>query len=171
MNTLEQLHDKVIEWAQARNLIDGSTPEKQFLKLMEESGELARAAAKQDMALLKDSIGDCAVVSIIMMRQLGAEVNIFDLLHFFPFDKSKSDVKTSMMFKLAEELGMLAYNLNRPVYRPKARAKSALVEYLDALFCVAYAYDVTIEECLALAYDEIKDRKGKMVDGVFIKEE
>ena len=26
-------------------------------------------------------------------------------------------------------------------------------------------------ECLQVAYDDIKDRKGKMVDGVFIKEE
>jgi len=29
---------------------------------------------------------------------------------------------------------------------------------------------LTLSECLAVAYDDIKDRKGKMVDGVFIKE-
>ena len=29
---------------------------------------------------------------------------------------------------------------------------------------------VTIDECLEIAYNDIKDRKGKMVDGVFIKE-
>lgn len=27
------------------------------------------------------------------------------------------------------------------------------------------------QECLHLAYDEIKDRKGKLIDGVFVKEE
>lgn len=26
-------------------------------------------------------------------------------------------------------------------------------------------------DCLAIAYEEIKDRKGKMIDGVFVKEE
>ena len=31
--------------------------------------------------------------------------------------------------------------------------------------------NITLEECLQVAYDDIKDRKGKMVDGVFIKEE
>ena len=29
---------------------------------------------------------------------------------------------------------------------------------------------VSVEECVSYAYDEIKDRRGKMVDGVFIKE-
>lgn len=28
----------------------------------------------------------------------------------------------------------------------------------------------TADTCLKIAYDEIKDRKGKMIDGVFVKE-
>ena len=28
----------------------------------------------------------------------------------------------------------------------------------------------SINECLQIAYDDIKDRKGKMVDGIFVKE-
>jgi hypothetical protein len=31
--------------------------------------------------------------------------------------------------------------------------------------------DETIEECIAAAWEEIKDRKGRMVDGLFIKQE
>jgi hypothetical protein len=27
-----------------------------------------------------------------------------------------------------------------------------------------------MEECLTVAYDDIKDRKGRMVDGIFVKE-
>ncbi len=34
---------KVIAWAEARNLIKGSTPQNQMVKLMEEVGELAAA--------------------------------------------------------------------------------------------------------------------------------
>lgn len=30
---------------------------------------------------------------------------------------------------------------------------------------------VDVTECLGIAYDEIKNRKGKMVNGTFIKEE
>jgi hypothetical protein len=29
---------------------------------------------------------------------------------------------------------------------------------------------ITLEECLNTAYDDIKDRRGVMVDGVFVKE-
>ena len=29
---------------------------------------------------------------------------------------------------------------------------------------------LTIQECLSTAYNDIKDRKGKMIDGVFVKE-
>jgi hypothetical protein len=28
-----------------------------------------------------------------------------------------------------------------------------------------------VEKCIASAYDEIKDRKGRMINGVFVKEE
>jgi hypothetical protein len=27
-----------------------------------------------------------------------------------------------------------------------------------------------MEECLQVAYDDIKDRKGRMIDGIFVKE-
>jgi hypothetical protein len=30
--------------------------------------------------------------------------------------------------------------------------------------------NISLEECLEVAYNDIKDRKGKMVDGVFVKE-
>ena len=29
----------------------------------------------------------------------------------------------------------------------------------------------TIKECLEMAYNDIKDRKGRMVDGIFVKEQ
>lgn len=38
------------------------------------------------------------------------------------------------------------------------------------LIILAHLCGTDIEECLELAYNEIKDRKGKMVDGVFVKE-
>lgn len=34
----------------------------------------------------------------------------------------------------------------------------------------AKKFDLTLTKCLELAWNEIKDRQGKMVDGVFVKE-
>ena len=36
---------------------------------------------------------------------------------------------------------------------------------------IAGKYDTTLEDTLELAYNEIKDRKGRLVNGVFIKED
>lgn len=87
-------------WANDRNLVEGSTPEKQFLKLSEEVGELAAGLARSDQDAVKDGIGDAVVVLTILAAQKG----------------------------------------------------------------------LLIEDCIRAAWDEIKDRKGRMIDGVFIKE-
>jgi Flp pilus assembly protein TadB len=39
------------------------------------------------------------------------------------------------------------------------------------LINIAERNGITISECLRVAYNDIKDRKGMMVDGVFVKEE
>tara|TARA_R110001632_G_scaffold57525_2_gene140537 strand:+ start:1433 stop:1735 length:303 start_codon:yes stop_codon:yes gene_type:complete len=95
---LDKLVSRVELWHIERNLIDGSTDQAQFVKLIEEAGELAGNIARGKD--LQDDIGDMLVVLInIALR------NKYDLY-----------------------------------------------------------------ECLEVAWDDIKDRKGKMVDGVFIKE-
>ena len=38
------------------------------------------------------------------------------------------------------------------------------------LINIAERNDLSITECVRTAWDDIKDRKGKMVDGVFVKE-
>jgi hypothetical protein len=38
------------------------------------------------------------------------------------------------------------------------------------LINIATRNNLTITECLDAAYNDIKDRKGKMIDGVFVKE-
>ncbi|WP_423742522.1 hypothetical protein [Enterococcus cecorum] len=45
-----------------------------------------------------------------------------------------------------------------------------LEEVTENLTVLAYRLNTNLEECLAAAYDVIKDRKGKMINGVFVKE-
>ncbi len=88
------------EWAMDRNLIDGSNPAAQMIKLREEVQELADAIANDDDSEISDAIGDCFVVLTI----------------------------------------------------------------------IALQKDFFVEDCIEWAYEQIKDRKGKMVDGIFVKE-
>ncbi|HHE8981644.1 TPA: hypothetical protein ACPGUM_001298 [Haemophilus influenzae] len=46
MADLQQLIKNIEQWAEDRKLIEGSTPQKQFIKLMEEFGELCSGVAK-----------------------------------------------------------------------------------------------------------------------------
>ncbi len=43
-------------------------------------------------------------------------------------------------------------------------------DMIVVLINIAERNELTIEQCLEKAWDDIKDRKGKMVDGVFVKE-
>lgn len=92
--------DDIRQWAIDRNIIEGSSPQAQFVKLIEETGELASGIAKNRMEVVKDGLGDAVVVLTILAAQYG--------------------------YKL--------------------------------------------EDCIEFAWNEIKDRKGRMVNGTFVKE-
>lgn len=95
---MNELIKQVEQWSISKGL-DKAESSKQFLKVVEEVGEVAAALARNDMDALQDGIGDVVVTLIILAQQ----------------------------------------------------------------------NDMDLYECLNTAYDEIKGRTGKMVDGVFIK--
>lgn len=49
--------------------------------------------------------------------------------------------------------------------------KMELGDVLVTLIILCKQLDITMYDCLAMAYDKIKDRKGKTIDGTFVKEE
>jgi NTP pyrophosphatase (non-canonical NTP hydrolase) len=68
--------------------------------------------------------------------------------------------------KLIQEVGELSDNVC------KGRDVSDDIgDIIVVLINIAERNGLTIAECLQQAYGDIKDRKGKMVDGIFIKEE
>lgn len=95
------MREKILNWAKERNLLDASNRNKQFIKLIEEIGELAQGMAKNDIVQIIDSLGDVQVVLIIL----------------------------------------------------------------------AELYNLDSDKCLESAYETIKNRKGKTVNGIFIKDE
>ena len=97
----ESLFDCIRTWANERGLYDKGDPKTQYIKLMEETGEIGRAILKNDTDEIIDGIGDAVVV----------------------------------LTNLAELVG------------------------------------VPIEECMQAAYDVISKRKGKMINGTFVKEQ
>ena len=72
------------------------------------------------------------------------------------------------MVKTIEEIGEMAEGLNKN--KPDL-FKDGLGDVLVTLIILAEQNDTSIEECLEIAWEEIKDRTGRTVNGVFIKKE
>ena len=98
MSTAFTLENRIIQWHQNRNLIEGSTDHQQFEKLLEEVEELRLNIMKSQPIV--DDIGDIIVV----------------------------------------------------------------------LINLAHRNNLTLHECMEHAFNDIRHRKGKMVDGLFVKE-
>ena len=73
---LNDIQDSVTQWAHDRNLIEGTTTDKQFVKLIEEAGELAECLAKdKPLNDLEPEIGDMLVVLNNICVQKGTTLN------------------------------------------------------------------------------------------------
>lgn len=65
-------------------------------------------------------------------------------------------------------------NITFDVYGEYIQFKSTKMEFGDVLVTLvilAKQLGLDWEECLSMAYEKIKDRKGKTINGVFVKEE
>lgn len=84
----------------------------------------------------------------------------------------QADPKIQWM-RITEEVGEIRDVLLKPTKftEPQAALKDAIGDTLVTIIVLAHQLDLDVTECLGIAYDEIKNRKGKMVNGTFVKEE
>lgn len=169
--------DNIVRWAHERNIINGSTPQAQFVKLVEEAGELDSWEEEVDAL---DALGDCLVVSIILAAQFKTTA-LHTLLDTARMDFS-NDPRAGcrpFVFPMAQRfptilsaLGKVASTIAR---KNDAAFEEALYEFMLACvneYCESFAAgnrDGSVDKALSHAWNEIKDRKGVMLDGVFIK--
>lgn len=151
MADLQQLIKNIEQWAEDRNLIKGSTPRRQKLKLMEEFGELCGGIAKNKPDVIKDSIGDCFIVITILNKQVGNPSDKVDVFTFGDDELYIEDIVTHISEYFDESC---LYPL----------------EIVGDLQIIAKQYGLDFNDCVQYAYNQVKNRKGKMVDGFWIKE-
>ena len=66
--------DKIRDWAEDRGIYTKGDPKTQYIKLMEEAGEVGRAILKQDYPEIKDGIGDMVVVLTNLAELCGTSI-------------------------------------------------------------------------------------------------
>ena len=81
------------------------------------------------------------------------------------YDKGNSHTQ---YVKLQEEAGELAKAL---LEDDKMEIMDAIGDMVVVLTNLAHLQETTIESCIAQAYNEIKNRKGSMINGTFVKDE
>lgn len=161
MNTKKVLEEKVQQWFIGRNLHEAN-PIKQFLKLMEESGELFEGIAKDKPELIYDALGDIQVVMIGFEQQIknGSQIS--------------ANQQELELLSMVSSLGNIAQKLYSHVCHNETQTPliNSDLMFLDSVISTISLYnETTAKKCLDGAYEVIKDRKGKMIDGVFVKEE
>lgn len=152
-------------WFIARDIEQGDI-DKQGLKLIEETGELVSGYLKNKEDIIKDSIGDVTVVVVgyAMMAGVNPEQVFFTKKDDYkPFNNVSTLiwmlVDNAFQAKASKDLGIetgIQYSLSNIIF------------YLESI-CKELGYDFV--SCFEQAYNEIKDRKGRWVNGSFVKEE
>lgn len=154
-------HCRFIQWADDRGIIENSSVAAQEVKLFEEFGELCGALARlpgakakgnatgaaQLIDNIKDGVGDVLVVLSIISAMQGRDLVWKQPIKAVPYT-------VDICSQLAAALVATRFTAAR-----------------DLLNRIATQHGMTLEECMAHAWDEIKDRRGTLgADGIFVKE-
>lgn len=67
--------------------------------------------------------------------------------------------------KLIQEMGELSDNICKG-----KNVADDIGDMIVVLINIAERNNLSLTECVSHAYNDIKDRKGKMIDGIFVKE-
>ena len=97
------------------------------------------------------------------------EMNITELIKKWAIERDlQSGNPKAQMLELLKELVELGNNIDK---LGKGQIIESIGDFYVGLVVLCMQLDLDINDCIKAAYDEIKDRKGKMVDGIFVKEE
>lgn len=141
---MKELVDKTTQWMEERNFFGkgGATIEMQTLKFFEEYGEYCGNKVRGKETI--DDLGDMIVVSIALIKLKEKEI---DMKYLF------NDYLKSVSSRI-----------------PSYCQQGAYYSLFRSCRELAFENGYTPEECLEHAYNEIKDRKGKFINGSFIKQ-
>ena len=158
---LHELIKAIEQWAEDRNIIKGSKPIDQAMKLFSEFGELADNVGKGRDC--RDDIGDVFVVATIICSQSGNSISepMFNSNKRLLVDEGLK-LNTARLGDNLISLALMTQEKRIPCY-----LYSNIKGYLEI---IAETIETTLEECVQIAYNDIKDRKGLMHNGVFVKE-
>jgi NTP pyrophosphatase (non-canonical NTP hydrolase) len=106
--------------------------------------------------------------STTVLKESQDMVVLTELIKMWHHDRNLIEGATDkdQFAKLIQEAGELSDNICKG-----NDIRDDIGDMMVVLINIAERNGITMSECLKTAYNDIKDRKGMMVDGVFVKEE
>lgn len=103
------------------------------------------------------------------MKLTNNDINeLVELVKEWAYEKNLHTLDPSkQVLKLGEEFGELCEGMSKGDF---AMVMDGIGDNLVVLIVLCTQFGIGIEDCLEMAYNEIKDRKGKVINGVFVKE-
>lgn len=161
--TFDEFKQNVRAWSESRGIYEHSNALAQALKAVSEVGELADAVIKGDREALIDAIGDVAVCLVNVASMIGVELVVAAELH-----GNECESSAEIAASVSMSVGDLAFVIG---YMSGGMATDCMGGALRDLSDLAAMHGTTLEACCEAAWNQIKDRKGRMVaGGAFVKE-
>ena len=169
--TIQELVPLIHQWAKERGIFEKSTPFDQLLKIHDEVGELIKACYDNDRPAIQDAIGD-VMVTIINYCYTVEEDSEFLIRQALTMRLDEDSMPVRMAIYTEYILNNLLRNecgqwFKIMPYSPRRR----LLYMINELHSIALLEESTLEECLNIAYNEIKNRTGRIINRKFIKDE
>ena len=159
--TLKELIKKIEQWAIDRGLDKSGTVEGQLIKTAEEVAELIIGISKDDIDVIKDSIGDVFVTLVVgNMLNKKYDINIC-------IDKAK---ESRMWPKRKVDLIHFIIQQIKSLLVYERYMDFEISSIIECLIDICDWYELDFTDCVESAYKEIADRKGVVRNGTFIKD-
>ena len=173
MKTIQQLIPLIHKWAEQRKIYEKITAFDELLKTHEEVGELIKACYDNDKPSIQDAIGDVLVtlINYCYKERIDVLKQINDVLNF---ERNRTDSKVVLALSIQDSLTRL---MNANFKLLGIAGETPFLYFYEIITMIGYLDDIaflestTLEECLNIAYNEIKNRTGKMINGKFVKDE
>lgn len=120
---------------------------------------------------------DVSIGYLLGFDDVSAKDNITDLIakinHWADERNLKQADPKIQWMRITEEVGEIRDVLLKPTKftDPQIALKDAIGDTLVTIIVLAHQLDLDVNECLNIAYEEIKNRKGKIINGTFVKED
>lgn len=117
----------------------------------------------EQIADIKDAIGDI-FITLVMLDLQTKEINIDEI---YRDNYLKHFDKNDYGFTMLDYAALIQKSVSNYQLTKYVSEFDVVIIYLSV---ISKEYDLTLKECVEHAYNEIKDRKGSIVDGLWKKD-